>query len=132
MLNRITVMGRLARDPELRNTQNGTAVATFTIACDRDFKREEVDFINCVAWRQTGEFVSKYFHKGQLAVVSGRLQSRNWTDREDKKHTEWEVQCDNVYFGESKRGDGYAGGELQYTPPKAPEVVADDGEELPF
>ena len=132
MLNRITVMGRLVREPELRNTQNGTSVVTFTIACDRDFKREEVDFINCVAWRQTGEFVSKYFHKGQLAVVSGRLQSRSWTDREDKKRTEWEVQCDNVYFGESKRSDGYAGGEPQYTPPKAPEVVADETEELPF
>lgn len=117
MLNRITIQGRLTKEPELRTTNGGTAVATFTLACDRDFNREEVDFIECVAWRQTGEFVSKFFHKGQLAVVSGRLQSRKWEDRDGNKRTSWEVQCDNVYFCESKQ--------------KQFEEIPDDGD-LPF
>ena len=115
----------------MRTTNNGTTVVSFTLAHDRDFQKDATDFVECTAWRATGEFVSKYFHKGQLAIVSGRLESRTWTDRENKKRTAWSIQCDNVYFGESKKSDGYAGGEPQYTPPKAPDVIADD-EELQF
>ncbi len=108
MLNHITIMGRLTRDPELRRTGSGTAVASFTVAVDRDFGgrdggERETDFIDCVAWRQTGEFVSKYFTKGSMIVVSGRLQIRNWTDKEGNKRRSAEVVADNVYFGESKR-----------------------------
>lgn len=108
MLNHITLMGRLTRDPELRHTQNGTAVASFSLAVDRDFQSREggekqTDFIDCVAWRQTGEFVSKYFTKGQMAAVSGRLQIRDWTDREGGKRRSAEVIVDNVYFADSKK-----------------------------
>ena len=108
MLNHITIMGRLTRDPELRRTGSGTAVASFTVAVDRDFgNREsgekETDFIDCVAWRQTGEFVSKYFTKGRMIVVSGRLQIRSWTDKEGNKRRTAEVVADNCYFGDSKR-----------------------------
>ncbi len=110
MLNHIVIMGRLTRDPELRRTSSGIAVASFTLAVDRDFgSREggerETDFIDCVAWRQTGEFVSKYFAKGRMAVVSGRLQIRNWTDKEGNKRRTAEVVADNVYFGDSKKDD---------------------------
>ncbi len=108
MLNHIVIMGRLTRDPELRRTGSGVAVTSFSLAVDRDFgNREsgekETDFIDCVAWRQTGEFVSKYFTKGRMAVVSGRLQIRNWTDKEGNKRRTAEVIADNVYFGDSKR-----------------------------
>ena len=108
MLNHITIMGRLTRDPELRRTGSGIAVASFTVAVDRDFGgrdggERETDFIDCVAWRQTGEFVSKYFTKGRMAVVSGRLQIRSWTDKDGNKRRTAEVVADNVYFGESKR-----------------------------
>ena len=108
MLNHITIMGRLTRDPELRRTGSGIAVASFTVAVDRDFGgrdggERETDFIDCVAWRQTGEFVSKYFTKGSMIVVSGRLQIRNWNDKEGNKRRSAEVVADNVYFGESKR-----------------------------
>mgnify|MGYP000239470194 CR=1 FL=1 len=109
MLNHIVLMGRLTRDPELRYTQNQTPVASFSLAVDRDFGRGEekqTDFIDCVAWRQTGEFVSKYFQKGSMAVVSGRLQIRDWTDRDGNKRRSAEVVVDNVYFGESKRREG--------------------------
>ena len=119
MLNHITIMGRLTRDPELRRTGSGIAVASFTLAVDRDYSprdggERETDFIDCVAWRQTGEFVSKYFTKGRMAVVSGRLQIRGWTDKDGNKRRTAEVIADNVYFGDSKReGDGgsasYAG-----------------------
>ena len=110
MLNHITIMGRLTRDPELRRTGSGIAVASFTVAVDRDFGgrdggERETDFIDCVAWRQTGEFVSKYFTKGSMIVVSGRLQIRNWNDKEGNKRRSAEVVADNVYFGESKRSD---------------------------
>ena len=110
MLNHITIMGRLTRDPELRRTGSGVAVASFTVAVDRDFgSREggekETDFIDCVAWRQTGEFVSKYFTKGRMIVVSGRLQIRNWNDKDGNKRRTAEVVADNVYFGESKRSN---------------------------
>ncbi len=110
MLNHITIMGRLTRDPELRYTQSQTPVASFTLAVDRDFGsrdggERQTDFIDCVAWRQTGEFVSKYFSKGSMAVVSGRLQIRDWTDRDGNKRRSAEVVAENVYFGESKRRD---------------------------
>ena len=110
MLNRIVLMGRLTRDPELRRTGSGTAVSSFSIAVDRDFKgqggEKETDFIDIVAWRNTAEFVSKYFAKGSMAVVSGRLQIRDWTDREGGKRRSAEVVVDNMYFGESKRREG--------------------------
>ena len=110
MLNHIVLMGRLTRDPELRYTQSQVPVATFRIAVDRDFggrdgAEKQTDFIDVVAWRSTGEFVSKYFTKGSMAVVSGRLQLRDWTDREGNKRTSAEVVADNVYFGDSKRRD---------------------------
>ena len=110
MLNHICLMGRMVRDPEMRTTTSGTAVASFTLACDRDYKADggerETDFVDIVAWRGTADFVSKYFHKGQMAVVSGRLQIRNWTDKEGNKRRSAEVVAENVYFGESKRSDG--------------------------
>ena len=118
MLNHITIMGRLVRDPELRRTGSGIAVASFTVAVDRDFGgrdggEKETDFIDCVAWRQTGEFVSKYFTKGRMIVVSGRLQIRSWTDKDGNKRRTAEVVADNVYFGDSKRdndgGSAYGG-----------------------
>ncbi len=108
MLNHIVIMGRLTRDPELRRTGSGIAVASFSVAVDRDFGgrdggEKETDFIDCVAWRQTGEFVSKYFTKGRMIVVSGRLQIRSWTDKEGNKRRTAEVVADNCYFGDSKR-----------------------------
>ena len=114
MLNHIVIMGRLARDPELRHTQSGTPVASFRLAVDRDFKDKNTgeratDWIDVVAWRQTGEFVSRYFTKGRMAVVEGRLQMRDWTDKDGNKRTSAEVVADNVYFGDSKR-DGEGGG----------------------
>ena len=118
MLNHITIMGRLTRDPELRRTGSGVAVASFTVAVDRDFGgrdggEKETDFIDCVAWRQTGEFVSKYFTKGRMIVVSGRLQIRSWNDKDGNKRRTAEVVADNCYFGDSKRdndgGSSYGG-----------------------
>ena len=108
MLNHIVLMGRLTRDPELRHAGSGVAVASFALAVDRDFQSKDsqeksVDFIDIVAWRNTAEFVSKYFTKGRMAVVSGRLQIRNWTDKEGNKRRSAEVLADNVYFGDSKR-----------------------------
>ena len=149
MLNHITIMGRLTRDPELRRTGSGVAVASFTLAVDRDFGgrdggERETDFIDCVAWRQTGEFVSKYFTKGRMAVVSGRLQIRGWTDKDGNKRRTAEVVADNVYFGDSKR-DGDNAGAINapaagsfggYTAPAAPAsdfaMLDDDDAQLPF
>lgn len=110
MLNHITIMGRLTRDPELRRTNSGTPVASFTVAVDRDFSgkdggEKETDFIDCVAWKGTAEFVSKYFSKGRMIVVSGRLQLRDWTDKEGNKRRSAEVVADNCYFGDSKKDD---------------------------
>ena len=148
MLNRIILMGRLTRDPELRHTQTGTAVASFSLAVDRDFRNRDsgekgVDFIDVVAWRNTAEFVSKYFTKGRMAVVEGRLQIRDWTDREGGKRRSAEVVTDNIYFGDSKR-DGETGG-ASFSRPAAPAdygmppvggdqfaELADDDGELPF
>ena len=114
MLNHIVIMGRLTRDPELRRTGSGIAVASFSVAVDRDFGgrdggEKETDFIDCVAWRQTGEFVSKYFTKGRMIVVSGRLQIRSWTDKDGNKRRTAEVVADNVYFGDSKRDNNDGG-----------------------
>ena len=150
MLNHITIMGRLTRDPELRRTGSGVAVASFTVAVDRDFGKneageKETDFIDCVAWRQTGEFVSKYFTKGSMAVVSGRLQIRGWTDKDGNKRRTAEVVADNVYFGDSKRSEGGnafgsapAGGFGGYSAPAASApasdfaMLDDDDAQLPF
>lgn len=163
MLNHITIMGRLTRDPELRRTGSGIAVTSFTVAVDRDYKssnsEKEVDFIDCVAWRQTGEFVGKYFTKGRMAVVSGKLQIRGWTDKDGNKRRTAEVIADNVYFGDSKNestsaqatanpylppaypGPGYAPPASGYTAPassgySAPSsdfaILDDDDAQLPF
>ena len=160
MLNHIDIMGRLTRDPELRTTQAGVSVTSFTVAVDRDFGgrdggERQTDFIDCVAWRQTGEFVSKYFHKGSMIVVSGRLQSRKWQDRDGNNRTSWEINVDNVYFGESRRdgeanrsdsysysnsnnsyggNSGYSGGNSYSSAPAASAFaeLGDDDGELPF
>lgn len=131
MLNRIDLMGRLVRDPELRRTQNGTAVTSFTLAVERDFKSEsgekETDFIDCVAWRNTAEFVANYFTKGRMAAVSGRLQLRAWTDKEGNKRRSAEVLVDNAYFADSKPA-------AEDTAPPAPtyDKITDSDDELPF
>ncbi|MBR2081068.1 MAG: single-stranded DNA-binding protein [Oscillospiraceae bacterium] len=145
MLNHIVLMGRLTRDPELRRTGSGVAVASFTLAVDRDFgNREtgekETDFIDIVAWRNTAEFVSKYFAKGRMAVVSGRLQIRNWTDKEGGKRRTAEVIADNVYFGDSKRDNDSTGSFAPFHNDFAPaeskgsdfEMLEDDDSNLPF
>ena len=146
MLNHIVIMGRLTRDPELRRTGTGVAVTSFTVAVDRDFGgrdggERETDFIDCVAWRQTGEFVSKYFAKGRMAVASGRLQIRSWTDKDGNKRRTAEVVADNVYFGDSKRdGDSTAPmaapAEFAGYAPSAPvsdfEALVGDDAQLPF
>ena len=151
MLNKIFIMGRLTRDPELRRTQNGTAVTSFTLAVDRDFKNadgtKDTDFIDVVAWRNTAEFVSKYFSKGRMAVVSGRLQIRNWEDKDGNKRKTAEIVAESVYFGDSKR-DGQnasaaapASSEFKPLPsttpvpfsaPDMPQMEIGDENELPF
>ena len=163
MLNHIVLMGRLTRNPELRRTQSGLAVVSFSIAVDRDYKADngerETDFIDIVAWRSTAEFVQKYFSKGRMAVVAGRLQMRKWTDNQGNKRVSAEVVADSVYFGDSKRdgdsggsyGGSYAGGG-NYAAPTSPAgygaqsgvpgaqtqmadnyaVLEDDDSELPF
>ena len=143
MLNHITIMGRLTRDPEMRSTQSGVAVASFTLAVDRDFGgkdggEKQTDFIDCTAWRHTAEFVSKYFSKGRMAVVSGRLQIDSYTDNDGNKRKSAKVIADNIYFGDSKK-DGAAGSQSdgqnteQITPASAGFVPVDvDDGELPF
>lgn len=134
MLNKIILMGRLTKDPELRRTQSGTAVASFSLAVDRDFKgqngEKETDFIDIVVWRKTAEFVSKYFNKGRMAVVEGRLQMRDWTDRDGGKRRTAEVIADNVYFGDSR---DTASNPVSGVPVSAADFteISDDGE-LPF
>ena len=132
MLNHITIMGRFTRDPELRRTGNGVAVASFSLAVNRDIvaegKERETDFIDCVAWRGTGEFVDKYFKKGSMAVVSGRLQIRGWTDKDGNKRRTAEVVADNVYFGDSKRSDDTA----EPAPASQFAMLDDDDARLPF
>ena len=141
MLNHITIMGRLTRDPEMRTTQSGVAVASFTLAVDRDFGgkdggEKQTDFIDCTAWRHTAEFVSKYFSKGRMAVVSGRLQIDNYTDNDGNKRRSAKVIADNIYFGDSKK-DGATGGQSEETasfiPAPSGFVPAEvDSGELPF
>ena len=136
MLNRIIVMGRMTRDPELRRTNSGTAVASFTVAVDLDFKSQsgekETDFIDVVAWRNTAEFASKYFSKGRMAVVEGRLQIRDWTDKDGNKRRSAEIVADSVYFGDSKRDGGdTVQSEPQSEPQSGFSEVEDDGD-LPF
>ena len=158
MLNHITLMGRLVRDPELRRTGSGIAVASFRIAVDRDYSPKDggerkADFIDCVAWRQTGEFISKYFTKGRMIVVDGRLEMRDWTDKDGNKRTSAEVNVANAYFGDSKRdgegagsygGNTYGGSSYSapapsyggYSAPAAPAsdfaMLSDDDAQLPF
>ena len=105
MLNHIVISGRLTKEPELRTTQSGTSVTTFTLAVERDFGDKQTDFIDCVAWKSSAEFVSKYFSKGQLVIVSGSLQSRKWEDKNGNKRVNWEVNAERVYFAESKRSE---------------------------
>lgn len=137
-LNHITVMGRITKDIELRRTDSGVAVASFTVAVDRDFKdkngEKETDFIDCVAWRQTGEFVHKYFGKGRMTVVSGRLQIRSWTDKDGNKRRTAEVVADNVYFADSKKdaGDKYEAATKQSALESDYAAIYGDDELLPF
>ena len=128
MLNKIILMGRLTRDPELRRTGSGTSVTSFPLAVDRDFKGQngdkETDFIDVVAWRNTAEFVSKYFSKGRMAVVKGRLQVRDWTDKDGAKRRSTEVLAESVYFGDSRRSDG--------APAQISELPEEEAGNLPF
>lgn len=109
-LNKIIVMGRIVNDIELKKTQSGVEVCSFKVACDRDFKsadgKKECDFIPVVAWRNTASFLAKYFGKGRMVVVDGKLQSRQWTDKNNNRRTEWEIQAENVYFADSKQSNG--------------------------
>lgn len=134
MLNRILLMGRLTRDPELRRTQSGTAVTSFTLAVDRDFKSQsgekETDFIDIVAWKNTAEFVSKYFSKGRMAVVDGRLQIRDWTDKDGNKRRSSEVIADSVYFGDSKRDGAAPQGENSSFRPAGNPVDVNPGDDF--
>lgn len=144
MLNQIIIMGRLTRDPELRRTGSGIAVASFCVAVDRDYPsketgEKETDFINCVAWRQTGEFVSKYFEKGRMIVVSGRLQIRKWTDNDGNNRTTAEIVADNIYFADSKKKEENAVtthttsfGGYGYKPTSDWDMLKDDDAVLPF
>lgn len=144
MMNQIVLMGRMTKDPDLRYTQTQKPVASFTLAVDRDFtpqgEEKQTDFIDCVAWNKTAEFVHQYFSKGQMAAVSGRLQMRDWTDRDGNKRRSAEIVADRVYFGEAKQKDDSRG----YTPASAPvdipgpgasrfhELNGQDEGELPF
>ena len=141
MLNHITVMGRMTRDPETRYTRNNTPVCSFTLAVERDRKNDDgsrtTDFIDCVAWRSTAEFLSKYFRKGSMAVAAGRLQLRDWTDKDGNKRRQAEILCENVYFGESKSAGGgldqygYDNEGQKYGESPFNEIGDEDGE-LPF
>ena len=138
MLNHITLMGRLTRDPELRRTRNDVPVCSFSLACDRDYKSQdgekETDFIDIVAWRHTAEFVSEYFAKGRMAVVEGRLQLRDWTDKEGNKRRSAEILADSVYFGDyTKSTDNSAGPKAPRTAkPSEKDYEAEEEGELPF
>ena len=144
MLNHITIMGRLTRDPELRRTGTGVAVTSFTLAVDRDFAdkqsgEKETDFIDCVAWKNTAEFVAKHFTKGRMAVVSGRLQIRRWNDKDNNKRSTAEVVADNVYFGDSKPAESampsasFVPPASNFMPPASDFVMLnDDDAQLPF
>ena len=134
MLNKVALMGRLTKDPEMRYTQAQTAVTSFSLAVERDAKSRdgdrEVDYINCVAWRSSAEFVEKYFHKGSMAVVAGRLQIRNWQDKEGNNRQSAEVVVDNIYFGDSKRSDD--SGSVPLNGSMFKDLEDDSHEDLPF
>lgn len=138
MLNRVVVGGRMVADPEVKKTNSDISVCSFSLACDRDFVPKDgergVDFIDVTAWRSTADFVGKYFTKGRMMIVEGRLQQHNYTDKEGKKRSYLEIVADNVYFGDSKRSDGQGesttsvkSNSAQYAP-----VDADDESDLPF
>lgn len=129
-LNKIIIMGRMTKDPELRYTQSQKPVASFTLAVDRDYSggEKETDFVECVAWSRTAEFVDQYFVKGQMAIAEGRLQSRDWTDRDNNKRKSWEIVAERVYFGEAKRRDAEEAPETQS---RFRELNDSDGE-MPF
>lgn len=139
MLNHVTIMGRLTRDPELRHTQSGAAVSSFTLAVDRDFKshsgERETDFVNCTAWKSVAEFTARYFSRGRMAIVEGRLQSRKYTDKDGNNRTAYEVVASSVYFGDSKRDsdplDKLADDAAPVSEPSFQEME-DDPSELPF
>lgn len=135
MLNHIILMGRMTRDPELRYTPQNTPVASFTLAVERDYQpggsERQTDFIDCVAWRKTAEFISKHFQKGSLVAVSGRLQIRDWTDRDGGKRRSAEVAVDNVYFAEKKQPNP-SEAPVNVSPPSLAELSPDEGGELPF
>lgn len=130
MLNKIIIMGRLVRDPELRKTQSDISVVSFTVAVDRDYKQGDekiVDFIDCTAWRGTADFIARSFTKGRMICVDGSLNSRKWQDKDGNNRVSWEVQAQNVYFADSKRNDdGHSGGQ------QFKEVAEDEGGSLPF
>lgn len=141
MMNAIMIMGRMTRDPELRRTGNGVAVASFTLAVESDYKEKDGSrktiFVDCVAWRNAGEFVSKYFSKGRMAIVKGQLDIREWTDKDGNKRRSAEVVAENVYFGDSKKEDSgsYSGDYATPTyqqPGTDFEQIDDDDEQLPF
>lgn len=129
MLNKVILMGRFTKDPELRATQQGESVLSFSLAVDRDYKGQneerKTDFINCVAWRKTAEFISKYFRKGNLATIEGSIETRSWENEEGKKNYATEVKVNNIYFGESKK-------EASETGYDAPPVPMGDDDSLPF
>ena len=133
MLNHNVIMGRLVNDPELRMTGSNTAVASFRIACDRDFKskdgNKETDFVDIVCWRNTAEYACKYFSKGRMVVAAGRLQMRNWVDKDGNKRTSAEIVADNIYFGDSKREDS---GDTSNAFSNPISIEVDMDEELPF
>lgn len=139
MLNHITIMGRFTRDPELRHTKSGTAVTSFTLAVDRDFKDKNsgeavTDWISCTAWKGTAEFVSRYFQKGRMAVVDGRLQTRSYQDRDGNKRTAVEVVADHVYFGDSRKKESEGNAPEDELPDTEGQKFAelDDSSDLPF
>lgn len=139
MLNNITIMGRLTREPEIRRTQSGTAVASFSIACERDFGNNgerETDFFDCVAWKGTADFIGKYFTKGSMIVINGRLQSRSWTDKDGRNRKTVEIWANSVYFGESKKPAGTSGrpdsAPAYPTPASDFAMIDDEDSELPF
>lgn len=130
MLNKIVIMGRCTKDPELRATQSGTSVCTVNVAVDRDFARDgasdKTDFFTVVAWRQTGEFLSRFFNRGSQIVVVGAMQSRKWEDKNGNKRTEWEINAEHIYFGGSKKDNDNS----SFQPPQAANVSAADFEDL--
>ena len=130
MLNKTVLMGRFTRDPELRSTPQGISTCAFTLAVDRDYVKQgeerKADFINCVAWRNTAEFISKYFKKGSMAALEGNIQTRSWDSSDGKKSYATEVIVDNIYFGESKKTEAAADMPEEYTAPMGTD------EDLPF